>query len=105
MKLTSIALGLAGASAVCAQVSGFPAPEVGNLTATAILGWYAWHTASKTIPGLVRDFRQEMAAERAESRAERELFAEQLTAERRQRHEDHQAVVEAVRDLADRLVA
>jgi hypothetical protein len=25
-------------------------PDISNLTATAVLGWYAWHTVSKTIP-------------------------------------------------------
>ena len=39
--------------------SELPLPDLGNLTATAVLGWYAWHTASKSIPGIVRSFREE----------------------------------------------
>lgn len=71
-------------------------PELGNLTATAILGWYAWYTASRTIPGLVTDFREEMAVEREANRNE-------LASERKQRHQDHLVMVQVLQDLASRL--
>lgn len=80
-----------------------PVPEIGNLTATAILGWYAWHTASRTIPGLVRAFRDEMAAERADCRSAREALHQELAAERALRHADRLAIVAAVDELAERL--
>jgi len=80
-------------------------PDLSNITATAILGWYAWHTASRTIPELLRDFRNEIAAGRAEFRAELEAFRQELAAERRERHEDHQAIVEALHELSERLKA
>jgi hypothetical protein len=58
----------------------FPQIDLGNLTATGILGWYAWHTASRTIPGLVKDFREE-------AREQREAFMEEMRIER-QSHRD-----------------
>ena len=61
-------------AAVLALAADSPLSELGNLTATAILGWYAWHTSTKTIPQLVDDFRGELATERAQQRADREAF-------------------------------
>lgn len=78
-------------------------PDVGNVTATAILGWYAWHTASRAIPQLVKDFREEMAENRCEYRSERDAFRSELAAERRERHEDNQAIVAALRELSSRM--
>jgi hypothetical protein len=57
-----------------------PLPEVGNLTATAMLGWYAWHTVARTIPELVASFRAELAAERADHRAAVESICRELAA-------------------------
>src|SRR5690554_1351358 len=74
-------------------------PDLGNLTATALLGWYAWHTVSRTIPELVRAFREEMASMRTESRAERENLHGEISAERLQRHSDHMAIIEALNQL------
>jgi hypothetical protein len=79
------------------------APDLGNLTATAILGWYAWHTASRTIPDLLAAFRDELATTRAEARVERETLRDELDAERIERHSDHMAIVEALHELAERL--
>lgn len=79
--------------------------EFGNLTATAVLGWYAWHTAAKTIPTILRAFRDEMAAMRTEFRTERESLHAQLTAERIQRHHDHLGLVDALNDLSERIHA
>ena len=55
-----------------------PLPEVGNLTATAMLGWYAWHTVARTIPQIVTAFRAELAAERAGHRATIESLCREL---------------------------
>ena len=57
-----------------------PLPEVGNLTATAMLGWYAWHTVARTIPEIVANFRIELAAERADHRAAIESLCRELAA-------------------------
>jgi hypothetical protein len=59
-----------------------PLPEVGNLTATAMLGWYAWHTVARTIPQIVTAFRAELAAERASHRATIESLCHELAAMR-----------------------
>ena len=65
-------------------VAGFlaqlPLPEVGNLTATAMLGWYAWHTVARTIPQIVTAFRIELAAERADHRAAVEAICREIAA-------------------------
>jgi len=76
--------------------------EFGSLTATAVLGWYAWHTATVTIPNLVAAFRDEMAKARAECGAERELLYAELSAQRTQQHTDHVQIVEALNGLARR---
>ena len=84
-------------------MTDIPLPDVGNLTATAILGWYAWHTASKTIPGLLTSFREEMAAHREELRANAEAFRNEMTAERERRYADSMAIVRALDRLSNRL--
>ena len=86
-----------------AQLDNFPVSDLGNVTATAILGWYAWHTASRTIPSLVKEFRDEMAAARAENRADREAFRGELAEERHCRHADIVAVLGALKELTDRI--
>ncbi|HZZ73575.1 MAG TPA: hypothetical protein VFE24_15080 [Pirellulales bacterium] len=78
-------------------------PDLGNLTATAILCWYAWHTASHTIPQLMRDFREELAAGRQECQFERDLLRRELCEERAQRHTDNQAIVAALEQVVERL--
>lgn len=84
-------------------MSDFFSPDLGNLTATAILGWYAWHTASRTIPELLTAFREELATARDDCRIERETLRDELNAERIERHTDHMAIVEALHELAARL--
>lgn len=84
------------------RLADVPAPDFGNLTATAILGWYAWHTASRTLPHLVAEFRAEMAAARQECREERCELHEALTQEREQRQRDQSALVDALRGLSGR---
>lgn len=82
-----------------------PLSDLSTLTATGVLGWYAWHTAYHTIPQLVQTFRDEMAASRAECAAERELLHQELSTERAQRHEQHAAIVETLREMLGRLPA
>lgn len=77
--------------------------DFSTISATGVLGWYVWHTTYHTIPGLVKAFREELAAMRSEFAAERDALHEELAAERRQRHEHHILVVESLRDLAERL--
>jgi hypothetical protein len=78
----SAALAEVLAQAAPPATGGMPNVDLGNLTATGILGWYAWHTASRTIPGLVKDFREE-------ARDQREAFKEEMRIER----ENHRAEV------------
>lgn len=85
------------------ETAGFPFSDLGNLTATVILGWYTWYTASKTLPAIVNAFREEMGVMRAECRAERESLYEAMAAQRLQFHNDHGALVEAMHRLAGRL--
>ena len=78
-------------------------PDLGNMTATAILCWYAWHTAARTIPHLVRDFRAELAFQREECGEERERLRRELSEERAQRHADNIAIVTALEQVAEQL--
>ena len=102
MKSSWIAFPLAAAGYLTGQMTDFPGADLGSLTSTAALGWYAWHTATRTVPGLVKDFRDEMAAARLELRDERLAFYDQLREERRLRHDDSVAVVEALSALTTR---
>jgi hypothetical protein len=77
--------------------------DFSSLTATAVLGWYAWYTAYHAIPALVQAFRDEQAALRADCAAERESLHAELAAEREQRYAHYALVVESLRDLARRL--
>ena len=83
-------------------MTDIPLPDLGNLTATGVLGWYAWYTASRTIPALVQAFREEMQALRNERRDERQSFERELAEQRVQHHADHLALVEALNGLAQR---
>ncbi len=103
-SLTTLALLIASAGLIQAHTHSLGIPDFGNLTSSAILGWYAWHTASKTIPGLVRHFREELALCRAYQRSEQELFREELAAERAQRSADQAEVVEVLGQIRDQLV-
>ena len=90
---TVISIGAAGGAFLFGQVvdtpsiPGLPKLDLANLTATGILGWYAWHTASRAIPQMIRDFREE-------SKEQREAFKEELRIER----ESHRDAVESLRD-------
>jgi hypothetical protein len=89
------------AGTLFALVAEPPLAEFSNLTATAVLGWYAWHTATRTLPQLVEDFRRELAAERALHRTDRDCFLREMAAERAQRHTEHTALKDAVDSLTD----
>ncbi len=80
-------------AAVLALAADSPFSEVGNLPATAILGWYAWFTATKTIPQLVENFRSELASQRSEQLGDREAFLREMAEERMQRHDDSMAIL------------
>lgn len=88
-----------------AQLASVAWPNVSNVTATTVLGWYAWHTSTKTLPSLIESFREEMAANRYEYRSERDAMRGELASERRERHADNAAIVAALRELSDRLPA
>lgn len=90
---------MAGAALV-ADAPPWAMYDLGNLTATALLGWYAWHTASRTLPALVRAFREELAAQRRESADERQAFREELAEERLQRHADSLSLLEGLQTLS-----
>ena len=69
-------------AAVAAVATEPPFAQLSNLTATAILGWYAWHTATKAIPQLVENFRRELATERSQHRTDRDAFLYEMTEQR-----------------------
>jgi len=60
-----LAMLLLGQSDSVSPVS-IPKFDFGSLSATAILGWYAWHTTTYTIPNIVKDFREELRESRSQ---------------------------------------
>jgi hypothetical protein len=76
------------------------APELGNVTASAVLGWYAWYTATRTTPGMLRSFRDEMNAARQDFRNDSAALREQLACEREYRHRDSAAIARALNRLS-----
>lgn len=97
MRLLALLLGPATLAFAIAESV---APELGNLTASAALGWYAWYTATRTVPGLLRTFREEMHAARQDFRADTAALREQLACEREYRHRDSEAIARALRQLS-----
>ena len=102
-SLPTVVFLVASAGLVQLQGHTLGMPEVGNLSSSAILGWFAWHTAAKTMPALVKHFREELAACRAHQRTEHEAFRQELAAERTQRHADHAALREVLVEIRNRL--
>ena len=92
-------LAIASLVPVLGFLAQLPLPDVGNLTATAMLGWYAWHTVARTIPEIVANFRAELAAERVEHRTTVEAICRELATDRRQRHADNAALLEALKSI------
>jgi hypothetical protein len=84
------------AGTLLALVAEPPLAEFSNLTATAVLGWYAWHTATRTLPQLIENFRRELAAERALHRSDRDCFLRELAAERAQRQQHFSDLRESI---------
>jgi hypothetical protein len=76
------------------------APELGNLTASAVLGWFAWYTATRTVPGMLRSFRDEMNAARQDFRSDTAALRDQLACEREYRHRDNAAIARALNRLS-----
>jgi hypothetical protein len=90
---------LFAAATIMALTAQPPVAELSNLTATAVLGWYTWYTATKTIPQLVQHFRSELAAERGEHRLDRDVFLHEMASQRVQRQEDAATIVQAMNEL------
>jgi len=61
----------------------FPKFDFGSLSATAILGWYAWHTTTYTIPNIVKGFREELKESRLQ------FFQELKEARAHYKHGEH----------------
>jgi len=97
-----MAWGLAwfGAALLAVNLADAVAPELGNLTASAVLGWYAWYTATRTMPGMLRSFREEMTAARQDFRNETAAQRAELAVEREYRHRDNAAIAKALHRLA-----
>lgn len=64
-ELVGAAISLLAATAADAipGIEGFPFKfDLNNTAAVGVLAWYAWHTASRTIPQIIADSRQEVMA-------------------------------------------
>jgi len=74
-------------------------------SATAILGWYAWYTATKTVPNLVDNFRDECAINRKECAEEKKehlaAFRAELKDERTHRTDSDRCMAAAIDKLSD----
>jgi hypothetical protein len=108
--------------ALVAQANAEPGAEavgsaIAQLGAVGVLGWYAWHTASRTLPNLLSEYRAERRDERASFERmlaeHRESFAQMLTseteqfrgilAEQRAAHERQmELITQSLDNLADR---
>jgi hypothetical protein len=87
------------ATSLLAITTDPPISGLSNLTATAILGWYAWQTATRTVPQLVADFRAELAAARDDHRHDRDVFFQEMSQERTTRHSDNSAMIDSLQEL------
>jgi len=100
MKLLLLPL---AATSLLALTTDPPISGLSNLTATAILGWYAWQTATRTVPQLVADFRAELAAARDDHRHDRDEFFQEMSQEREARHTDNSAMIQSLQELTTAL--
>ncbi len=100
--MAALWLGIAwfGGGLMAVNFAEMLAPELGNLTASAVLGWYAWYTATRTTPGMLRSFREEMHAARQDFRTETAAQRDQLACEREYRHRDSAAIARALNRLS-----
>lgn len=76
-----------------------PNIDVGNLTATAILGWYAWHTTTRTIPQIVADFRHELQELRETLREELASQRSSYEIEMQRQRDAHRLELDREREL------
>jgi len=100
MKLILLPL---AATTLLALATDPPLSGLSNLTATAILGWYAWQTATRTVPQLVADFRTELASARDDHRHDRDTFFSEMSHERIARHTDNTAMIQSLQELTSAL--
>lgn len=100
--MAALWLGIAwfGGGLMAVNLAELVAPELGNLTASAVLGWYAWYTATRSTPGMLRSFRDEMHAARQDFRTETAAQRDQLACEREYRHRDNAAIARALNRLS-----
>ena len=103
------------------QQEGVPTWVAGGTTisGTLVLGWFAWHTITRTIPELQRNFREELATERAENarlhsqtneRHEREIseWRKMLELSQKMLHEaitEDRRAVHDIKDVASTVIA
>lgn len=92
MRLLALVL-LVDVWALVAQAQAEPGAEavgsaIAQLGAVGVLGWYAWHTASRTLPNLLSEYRAERRDERGSFERmlaeHREAFAQMLASETEQ---------------------
>jgi hypothetical protein len=124
MRFIALAL-LLDSAAIVAQAggdlgAGALGTAVAQLGAVGVLGWYAWHTASRTLPNLLSEYRAERREERLSFERmlaeKREQFAQILAdeteqfrgilAEQRAAHERQiEMLTQSLDGLAGRLAA
>ena len=78
--------------------------DINNLTATAVLAWYAWYTASRSIPDIIK---QHIDASKAaqeqfisEMASTRKTFQDQIATLQSTTHADAMAVAKGIGDLS-----
>lgn len=74
-----IAMGFVLAQATPADVgTGVIGSLIGGAGGVAFAVWFGWYTTTKTIPGIVADFKAERILDRAEAAEERKLFRDTI---------------------------
>lgn len=81
------------------EAPALPNIDLGNLTATAILGWYAWHTTTRTIPQIVTDFRHELQELRETLREELATQRTSYETEMQRQRDAHRLELDREREL------
>lgn len=88
------------AAALLSQTTGIPT-ELNALSATAILGWYAWHNSSRVIPGLIKTSSESGKTLVAEFKSEtaelRSTFERTMALERERAQQESQAAIDRYR--------
>lgn len=120
MRIFAVVL-LLDSLALVAQANAEPGAEafgsaIAQLGAVGVLGWYAWHTASRTLPNLLSEYRAERRDERSSFERmlaeHRESFAQMLASETEQfrgilaeQRAAHERQIELVTQSLDNLAA